>query len=655
MEVIDAILEFLDARHFPKTAEALKASQQKPKNDKKTSSDAEKLLKVIRSTMDEKENRGNKQGITSDNEAVMESLMTKLITSPKIGQSQAVENSLEKLFEIRAFQKMVSCADQLFFDSDSMNISSRILNKSDSRDEEELPHFGAGNITGDSKSSFPPPKRVARPQDQDELYGVPKPEDSIDNSRISDTFLPSFEQSQEEVDEYEDDDDPGFDAYECNEEDFLIASKELADKFDFPNRAIKRGNKEAVEESIEDSESDMKPKTLLPKTVKFPPSNDSYYPVEYQDGIFDCFDLKVVYDREKTGFEETKDFPIEKDMLIAGRYQVVQYLGSAAFSKAIECVDIHTQEPVCLKIIENNKDYVDQSIDEIKLLKFINYNADADEKNYIRVIDYFYHREHLFIVTELLKDNLYEFYKYNREHEDEVYFTIGRIQKVAYQILKALEYIHSLHLIHCDLKPENILIKSYSKCEVKVIDFGSSCFIHDHLSSYVQSRSYRAPEVILGCKYDYRVDIWSLGCILAELWTGNVLFQNETVQGLLSRVIGIVGPMPEYIFEKGRLIHNFFTREKLLYQEASEESKPDNDQLTEDMAELIKKHKRSKKRVQIMVPKRSNLKARLKTDDAYFIDFIRNLLNLDYHKRPTAREALQHPFITKCKYSDGLP
>jgi serine/threonine protein kinase len=130
----------------------------------------------------------------------------------------------------------------------------------------------------------------------------------------------------------------------------------------------------------------------------------------------------------------------------------------------------------------------------------------------------------LFIVTELLKDNLYEFYKFNRENENIPFFTIGRLQKITQQILVGLQYIHGLHLIHCDLKPENILMKSYSKCEVKIIDFGSSCFIHDHLSSYVQSRSYRAPEVIIGCKYDYKIDLWSLGCILVELFTGNVLF-----------------------------------------------------------------------------------------------------------------------------------
>ena len=123
-----------------------------------------------------------------------------------------------------------------------------------------------------------------------------------------------------------------------------------------------------------------------------------------------------------------------------------------------------------------------------------------------------------------------------------------------------------MHLIHCDLKPENILMKSVSKSQVKLIDFGSSCFIHDHLSSYVQSRSYRAPEVIIGCKYDYKIDIWSLGCILAEMWTGYVLFQNDTVQGLLARVLGIIGPFPEWMITEGRLINKFFTKERLLYQ-----------------------------------------------------------------------------------------
>ena len=205
-----------------------------------------------------------------------------------------------------------------------------------------------------------------------------------------------------------------------------------------------------------------------------------------------------------------------------------------------------------------------------------------------------------------------------------------------------LEYIHSLKLIHCDLKPENILIKSYSKAEVKIIDFGSSCYIHDHLSSYVQSRSYRAPEVIIGCKYDYKIDIWSLGCILAELWTGAVLFQNDTVQGLLAKVIGIVGSIPENMMLEGKLVNKFFTKnEKLLYQDVYLDD--GQSQNYPDLSDYSRKKVKTGK-IQILIPKMTNLKHRLKTNDMFFLDFVRQLLQIDSSKRPTASEALKHPW-----------
>ena len=204
------------------------------------------------------------------------------------------------------------------------------------------------------------------------------------------------------------------------------------------------------------------------------------------------------------------------------------------------------------------------------------------------------------------------------------------------------------------MKPENILIKSYSRCEVKVIDFGSSCFIHDHLSSYVQSRSYRAPEVILGCRYDYKIDMWSLGCILAELYTGYVLFQNDSVQGLLARVVGIIGPVPEYMMKEGRLVSNFFTREGLIYQEAGAAE----DQSDSSKAKEAPKKKPAQRKgedgdlkVHILVPKKTTLKARVKCDDAYFLDFIRWLLEVDPTKRPSAKEAMSHPWLTECQYT----
>ncbi|KAJ0047851.1 hypothetical protein Pint_16776 [Pistacia integerrima] len=303
--------------------------------------------------------------------------------------------------------------------------------------------------------------------------------------------------------------------------------------------------------------------------------------IKAQEEEFETFNLKIVHRKNRhvsykyillvnsliiTGFEEDKNFHVVLNSVIAGRYHVTEYLGSAAFSKAIQAHDLHTGMDVCVKIIKNNKDFFDQSLDEIKLLKYVNKHDPADRYHLLRLYDYFYYREHLLIVCELLKANLYEFHKFNRESGGEVYFTMPRLQSITIQCLEALQFLHGLGLIHCDLKPENILVKSYSRCEVKVIDLGSSCFETDHLCSYVQSRSYRAPEVILGLPYDKKIDIWSLGCILAELCTGNVLFQNDSPATLLARVIGIIGRIEQSMLAKGRDTYKYFSKNHMLYE-----------------------------------------------------------------------------------------
>ena len=94
----------------------------------------------------------------------------------------------------------------------------------------------------------------------------------------------------------------------------------------------------------------------------------------------------------RTGFEENKDLPIVINTVIAGRYYVTEYLGSAAFSKVVQAHDLHTGIDVCLKIIKNDKDFFDQSLDEIKLLKLVNKHDPADERHILRLYDYFYHQ-----------------------------------------------------------------------------------------------------------------------------------------------------------------------------------------------------------------------------------------------------------------------
>jgi dual specificity tyrosine-phosphorylation-regulated kinase 2/3/4 len=95
------------------------------------------------------------------------------------------------------------------------------------------------------------------------------------------------------------------------------------------------------------------------------------------------------------------------------------------------------------------------------------------------------------------------------------------------KLLTSLRFLKSLRIVHCDIKPENILLKQQNKSGIKLIDFGSSCLDGETVFTYIQSRYYRAPEVIIGLPYGHPIDMWSMACIFAELLTGYPLFPGE--------------------------------------------------------------------------------------------------------------------------------
>jgi dual specificity tyrosine-phosphorylation-regulated kinase 2/3/4 len=103
------------------------------------------------------------------------------------------------------------------------------------------------------------------------------------------------------------------------------------------------------------------------------------------------------------------------------------------------------------------------------------------------------------------------------------------------------------------LKPENILLKRPDRSGIRVIDYGSSCYTNEKVFTYIQSRFYRAPEVILGLDYGLPIDMWSTGCILAELYTGHPLFPGENEPDQLACIMQLLGPpKKEYLDQCSR-------------------------------------------------------------------------------------------------------
>ncbi len=238
----------------------------------------------------------------------------------------------------------------------------------------------------------------------------------------------------------------------------------------------------------------------------------------------------------------------------------------------------------------------------------------------------FYFRGHLCISTELLDMNLYEFIKSNAFRG----FSLKLIRRFTKQLLSSLNLLKQHKVIHCDLKPENILLRHPLHSEIKVIDFGSSCFENEKVYTYIQSRFYRSPEVILGMTYGMPIDMWSLGCILAELYTGVPIFPGENEQEQLACIMEVFGPPEKHLIEKS-------TRKKLFF-----------DSMGKPRLTVSSKGRRRR-------PSSKTLQQVLKCDDEPFLDFLTKCLRWDPDRRLKPEEAIRHEFISGVKPSATLP
>ncbi|KAJ3258584.1 Dual specificity tyrosine-phosphorylation-regulated kinase 1A [Chytriomyces hyalinus] len=246
--------------------------------------------------------------------------------------------------------------------------------------------------------------------------------------------------------------------------------------------------------------------------------------------------------------DEKDDYIFRQGEVWQDRFQVLRRLGKGSFGQVFEALDLRAasdskSQRVAIKIIKNRTSFYKQALTEIRILELLNLK-DADQTQHIvRMRGHFVHRNHLCIVYEILSNNLYEVIKAGRFAG----LSMTWIRKIASQLLTSLQFLrrNDIQVIHCDLKPENIMLRSEKSQSVKVIDFGSSCFFNERAYTYIQSRFYRSPEVILGHSYTTAIDMWSLGCILYELFSGEPLFSGQNEHDQLLKIMDLMGLPPK--------------------------------------------------------------------------------------------------------------
>ncbi|XP_041674490.1 putative dual specificity tyrosine-phosphorylation-regulated kinase 3 homolog isoform X2 [Drosophila eugracilis] len=320
---------------------------------------------------------------------------------------------------------------------------------------------------------------------------------------------------------------------------------------------------------------------------------------------------------------------------VAYRYEMLKIIGKGSFGQVIKAYDHKTHEHVALKIVRNEKRFHRQAQEEIRILHHLRRHDKYNTMNIIHMFDYFTFRNHTCITFELLSINLYELIKKNGFKG----FSLQLVRKFAHSLLQCLDALYKNDIIHCDMKPENVLLKQQGRSGIKVIDFGSSCFENQRIYTYIQSRFYRAPEVILGAKYGRAIDMWSLGCILAELLSGHALFPGENESDQLACIIEVLGMPNKNILANSKRSKSFFNP-KGYPRYCTVRT------MSDGMVVLIGGQSRRGKPRGPPCSK-SLSKALDGCKDPLFLNFIRGCLEWDADKRLTPSEALKHPWLRR--------
>ncbi|KAK8587165.1 hypothetical protein V6N13_086170 [Hibiscus sabdariffa] len=232
------------------------------------------------------------------------------------------------------------------------------------------------------------------------------------------------------------------------------------------------------------------------------------------------------------------------------QYQIHEIIGKGSYGVVASAIDNHTGEKVAIKKINDVFEHVSDAtriLREIKLLRLLRH-PDIVEIKHIMLPPSRREFRDIYVVFELMESDLHQVIKANDD------LTPEHHQFFLYQLLRSLKYIHSANVFHRDLKPKNILANA--DCKLKICDFGLARVSFNDAPSaifwtdYVATRWYRAPELCgsFFSKYTPAIDMWSIGCIFAEILTGKPLFPGKNVVHQLDLMTDMLGtPSPESI------------------------------------------------------------------------------------------------------------
>lgn len=255
---------------------------------------------------------------------------------------------------------------------------------------------------------------------------------------------------------------------------------------------------------------------------------------------------------------EEKHHEIQNDELINDTYQIIKYIGSGAFSKVYKVVNLKNNKYYALKQLKCQEKFHRYGLKEIDILKNIKDEAKAHFCCNLKG-DLIY-KNHICLIFNLYNMNFYQLLR----SRNFIGLSLKDIKSISKQILIGLDFIKKRGIIHCDLKPENIVIENYSN-DIKIIDFGSSYYQNNKIYTYIQSRYYRSPEVVLGYNFSPAIDMWSFGCIIFELYTGKPLFKCHNCIELITLITEVLDIPTNKILEKSSEMETYFIKSETLF------------------------------------------------------------------------------------------